>query len=212
MADKVILLHEKPEPADESSFRIRYAEVLNPSQFQAVAHRDGPLLVIAGAGSGKTRTLIYRVARLIESGVAPGAILLLTFTRRAAQEMLRRAEQLVGDRSRSVAGGTFHSFANLMLRHYGQAAGIKPNFTILDRADMEDVLNLLRARMGLASRERRFPKKSTLAEVISMARNKRRALEQEIEADFPHLIEHAQELVALDRQYEAYKRERGLLD
>ncbi len=212
MADKVILLREKSEPVDESSFRIRYAEVLNPSQFEAVTHREGPLLVIAGAGSGKTRTLIYRVARLIESGVPPGAILLLTFTRRAAQEMLRRAEQLVGERSRSVAGGTFHSFANLMLRHYGQAAGIKPNFTILDRADMEDVLNLLRARMGLASRERRFPKKSTLAETISMARNKRRPLEQEIEADFPHLIEHAQEIVALERKYEAYKRERGLLD
>ncbi len=212
MADKVILLREKSEPVDESSFRIRYAEVLNPSQFEAVTHREGPLLVIAGAGSGKTRTLIYRVARLIESGVPPGAILLLTFTRRAAQEMLRRAEQLVGERSRSVAGGTFHSFANLMLRHYGQAGGIKPNFTILDRADMEDVLNLLRARMGLASRERRFPKKSTLAETISMARNKRRPLEQEIEADFPHLIEHAQEIVALERQYEAYKRERGLLD
>jgi DNA helicase-2/ATP-dependent DNA helicase PcrA len=212
VADKVILLREKSEPGDESSFRIRYAEVLNPSQLQAVTHRDGPLLVIAGAGSGKTRTLIYRVARLIESGVPPGAILLLTFTRRAAQEMLRRAEQLVGDRSRSVAGGTFHSFANLMLRHYGQAAGIKPNFTILDRADMEDVLNLLRARMGLASRERRFPKKSTLAETISMARNKRRPVEQEIEAEFPHLVEHAREIVALDRQYEAYKRERGLLD
>lgn len=212
MADKVILLREKPEPGGESRFRIRYAEVLNPSQFEAVTHRDGPLLVIAGAGSGKTRTLIYRVARLIESGVPPGAILLLTFTRRAAQEMLRRAEQLVGDRTRSVAGGTFHSFANLMLRHYGQAAGIKPNFTILDRADMEDVLNLLRARTGLASRERRFPKKGTLAEVISMARNKRRALEQEIEADFPHLIEHALEIAALERQYETYKRERGLLD
>jgi DNA helicase-2/ATP-dependent DNA helicase PcrA len=212
VADKVILLREKPGAGDESSFRIKYAEVLNPAQLEAVTHRDGPLLVIAGAGSGKTRTLIYRVARLIESGVPPGAILLLTFTRRAAQEMLRRAEHLVGDRTRTVAGGTFHSFANLMLRHYGQAAGIRPNFTILDRADMEDVLNLLRARMGLASRERRFPKKGTLAEVLSMARNKRRKLEQEIEADFPHLIEHAQEIVAIDRQYEAYKRERGLLD
>ncbi len=212
VTDKVILLREKSGDREERNFRIRYAEVLNESQLEAVKHREGPLLVIAGAGSGKTRTLIYRVARLIESGVAPGSILLLTFTRRAAQEMLRRAEQLVGEGTRAVAGGTFHSFANLMLRHYGGAIGLKPNFTILDRADMEDVLNLLRARMGLASRERRFPKKSTIAAVISMARNKRRGLEQEIEADFPHLVEHGPEIVTLAERYEAYKRERGLLD
>ncbi len=103
--------------------------------------------MIAGAGSGKTRTLIYRVARLIESGVPPGAILLLTFTRRAAQEMLRRAEKLVGDRAGAVAGGTFHSSANNVLRRHGAPMGLKPNFTILDRSDMEDVVNLIRTRM-----------------------------------------------------------------
>ena len=177
-----------------------------------MTHRDGPLLVVAGAGSGKTRTLIYRVARLIESGVPPGAILLLTFTRRASQEMLRRVEQLVGDRAGAVAGGTFHSFANLVLRRFGAPIGLKPNFTILDRSDMEDVVNLLRTRMGLASRERRFPKKGTIAEAISMARNKRRALEEEIELDFPHLIEHSAEILELAENYETYKRERGLLD
>ncbi len=144
MAEKIIVLREGPrtDPNDERNFRIKYAEVLNPAQYDAVTHRDGPLLVVAGAGSGKTRTLIYRVARLIESGVPPGAILLLTFTRRASQEMLRRAEGLVGDRSRAVAGGTFHSFANNVLRKWGEPLGLKPNFTILDRADMEDVINL----------------------------------------------------------------------
>jgi ATP-dependent DNA helicase UvrD/PcrA len=213
VADKVIYLHEPRQPeADESRFRIKYGELLNPAQFEAVTHRDGPLLVIAGAGSGKTRTLIYRVARLIESGVPPGAILLLTFTRRAAQEMLRRAEQLVGDRAGAVAGGTFHSFANTVLRRFGAPLGLKPNFTILDRSDMEDVINLLRARMGLASRERRFPKKSTLAEAISMARNKRRELAEELALDFPHLAEHQAEIVDLATKYETYKRERGLLD
>ena len=152
MADKIIVLREgrgKPDPNDESRFRIKYAEVLNAAQYEAVTHREGPLLVVAGAGSGKTRTLIYRVARLIESGVPPGAILLLTFTRRASQEMLRRAEQLVGDRTRAVAGGTFHSFANTVLRRWGEPLGLKPNFTILDRGDMEDVINLLRSRKGL---------------------------------------------------------------
>ncbi len=212
VADKVIYLREARQAVDERNFKIKYAELLNPAQLEAVVHRDGPLLVIAGAGSGKTRTLIYRVARLIESGVPPGAILLLTFTRRAAQEMLARAERLVGERSRGVAGGTFHSFANLVLRRSGAPIGLKPNFTILDRADMEDVVNLLRTRMGLASRERRFPKKSTIAEVISMARNKRRPLDEEIDIDFAHLLEHSSEIVELAKRYEAYKRERGLLD
>jgi DNA helicase-2/ATP-dependent DNA helicase PcrA len=214
VVDKIIVLREKPreDPNDERNFRIKYAEVLNPAQYAAATHREGPLLVVAGAGSGKTRTLIYRVARLIESGVPPGAILLLTFTRRASQEMLRRAEQLVGDRTRAVAGGTFHSFANNVLRKWGEPLGLKPNFTILDRSDMEDVINLLRSRMGFGSRERRFPKKGTLAEAISMARNKRRALDQEIQLDFPHLLEHSEEILQLAQKYEAYKRERGLLD
>jgi DNA helicase II / ATP-dependent DNA helicase PcrA len=215
VVDKIIVLREgrgSKDPNDERNFRIKYAEVLNPAQYDAVTHRDGPLLVVAGAGSGKTRTLIYRVARLIESGVPPGAILLLTFTRRASQEMLRRAEQLVGDRTRAVSGGTFHSFANTVLRQWGAPLGLKPNFTILDRADMEDVINLLRSRMGFGSRERRFPKKGTLAEAISMARNKRRGLDEEIQLDFPHLIEHSEEILQLAQRYEAYKRERGLLD
>jgi ATP-dependent DNA helicase UvrD/PcrA len=212
VADKVIVLRPARKEVDERSFRIKYAELLNSSQLAAVTHRDGPILVIAGAGSGKTRTLIYRVARLIESGVPPGAILLLTFTRRASQEMLRRVEHLVGDRTRAVAGGTFHSFANLTLRQFGSAIGLKPNFTILDRSDMEDVVNLLRTRMGLGSRDRRFPKKGAITEAISMARNKRRELGEEIEFDFPHLAEHRDDLVRLAAAYDAYKRERGLLD
>ncbi len=212
MADKVIFLRDGPHQAGERNFRIRYAEALNPAQLEAATHRDGPLLVVAGAGSGKTRTLIYRVARLIESGVAPGAILLLTFTRRAAQEMLRRAEQLVGEGTRAVAGGTFHSFANTVLRKWGGPAGLRPNFTILDRTDVEDAVNLLRTRMGLGSPQRRFPRKSTLAGVISMARNKRRALLEELELDFPHLLEYSAEISALAQGYAAYKRERGLAD
>jgi DNA helicase II / ATP-dependent DNA helicase PcrA len=211
--EKIIVLKNTAaaEP-DERKFRINYAEVLNPQQFAAATHRDGPLLVIAGAGSGKTRTLIYRVARLVESGVPPASILLLTFTRRAAQEMLRRVEQLIGERGSQVAGGTFHSFANQVLRRYGQAIGLKPNFTILDRTDMEDVINLLRGRMGLGSKERRFPKKGAIAEAISMARNKNRSLKNELEIDFPHLREHEKDLIALEEKYHAYKRERGVLD
>src|SRR5438552_14619805 len=132
VTDKVIVLRNARASGevDESKFRIRYTDALNAQQLAAVIHRDGPLLVIAGAGSGKTRTLIYRVARLIESGVPPGAILLLTFTRRAAQEMLRRVEELSGVRGGAVAGGTFHSFANNVLRRMGAQMGLQPNFTV----------------------------------------------------------------------------------
>ncbi|HUO04056.1 MAG TPA: ATP-dependent helicase [Candidatus Binataceae bacterium] len=211
MSEKIIRLRAAA-PSEEHVFKIKYADLLNPEQLAAVTHRDGPILVVAGAGSGKTRTLIYRVARLIESGVPPGSILLLTFTRRAATEMLRRAEEIVGDRAGKVAGGTFHSFANTVLRRMGSMIELAPNYTILDRSDSEDVINLIRTRMGLGSRERRFPKKGTVAEAISMARNKRQTLEVEIEADFPHLFEHLSEIMELARQYEDYKRERGLLD
>jgi DNA helicase-2/ATP-dependent DNA helicase PcrA len=210
VAEKVIRL--RSEASGEGRFQINYAELLNAAQLEAVTHREGPLLVVAGAGSGKTRTLIYRVARLIESGVPAHSILLLTFTRRAAQEMLGRVERLIGERSRGVAGGTFHSFSNLVLRRYGAALGLPLNFTILDRSDMEDVVNLLRTRSGLATKERRFPKKGTISEVISMARNKARPLEAEIEKDFPHLIHHRVEILKLAADYETFKRARGLVD
>ena len=210
MTDRIITLRGQSPTA--KTYRIDYAGLLNPAQLAAVTHRDGPILVVAGAGSGKTRTLIYRAARLIESGVAPESILLLTFTRRAAQEMLRRVEGLLGDGARGIAGGTFHSFANTVLRRYSNAIGIKPNFTILDRADMEDVINLVRTRSGLVTRDRRFPKKSAIAGLISMARNKRRTIADEIDIDYPHLAEHLAELIQLAAGYDGYKKERGLLD
>ena len=115
MADKVIFLREPDRESRERNYKIKYAELLNPAQLAAVTHRDGPLLVVAGAGSGKTRTLIYRVARLIESGVPPGAILLLTFTRRAAQEMLR-SRRAAGRRSRARGRGRHLSFVREQCR------------------------------------------------------------------------------------------------
>src|SRR3954467_1584345 len=117
---------------------------LNAEQQAAAVHKEGPLLVIAGAGTGKTRTLVYRVAHLIERGVAPERILLLTFTRRAAQEMLSRAERLVGSVSKSVNGGTFHGTAHRLLRRYGQAAGLAKDFTIMDQGDSEDLMQISR--------------------------------------------------------------------
>src|SRR6266511_4597284 len=113
---------------------------LNPQQAAAATHGDGPLLIIAGAGTGKTRTLVYRVAHLIDRGVPADRILLLTFTRRAAQEMLARAERLVGGNSKRVHGGTFHATAHRLLRKYGPAAGLAKDFTIMDQGDSTDVI------------------------------------------------------------------------
>jgi DNA helicase-2/ATP-dependent DNA helicase PcrA len=129
-------------------FRIRYEEQLNFPQLQAVTTTQGPLLVIAGAGSGKTRTLTYRVARLVEDGVSPASILLLTFTRKAAQQMLLRAAELLDRRCEGVAGGTFHSFGNITLRKYASALGINPGFAILDRIDAEALISILRKETG----------------------------------------------------------------
>src|SRR5687767_5750658 len=144
-----------------------FAAELNPEQLAAATHGDGPLLIIAGAGTGKTRTLVYRVAHLIQRGVPPERILLLTFTRRAAQEMLSRAERLVGGACRGVQGGTFHATAHRLLRKYGGAAGVPNDFTIMDQGDAEDLMQLARAQLGYAESKKRFPKKETLHYVYS---------------------------------------------
>ncbi len=139
---------------DEALFTINYQHELNLSQYEAVAAVNGAYLIIAGAGTGKTRTLVYRVARLIESGYDPQSILLLTFTRKAANEMMKRASVLLDDRCSKIRGGTFHSFANTTLRRYAKAAGVESNFTILDQGDSADIINLIRSQDGFISKEK----------------------------------------------------------
>lgn len=173
---------------------------------------EGPVLVIAGAGSGKTRTLVYRVARLIESGMPPQRILLLTFTRKAAQEMLKRASLLLQANCDRVSGGTFHSIANTLLRKHGKVMGLEPSFTILDRPDAEDVIHLLRTSHGYSEKERRFPRKDTLAEIISSSVNKMVPLEEVVMEDYSHFSQHIPDLVQLEKLYTHYKRQRMLLD
>jgi DNA helicase-2/ATP-dependent DNA helicase PcrA len=199
-------------PVREARYRIDYAALLNPRQLEAVTTTEGPVLVIAGAGSGKTRTLVFRVARLVEQGIDPHAVLLLTFTRKAASEMLRRAAGLLDGRCEQVGGGTFHSFANLTLRRHGAALGLSSGFTILDRGDSEDAIGLLRARLGLDRKDRRFPRKQTIAELLSAAVNRDRPLARLLDEDYPHLAEHGDDLVALDAAYHAYKTERQVVD
>jgi len=199
-------------PVREASFRLDYAALLNPPQLDAVTTTEGPVLVIAGAGSGKTRTLVFRVARLVEQGVDPHAVLLLTFTRKAASEMLRRAAGLLDGRCEQVGGGTFHSFANLTLRRHGGVLGLSSGFTILDRGDGEDVIGLLRARLGLDKKERRFPRKQTIAELFSASVNRDRTLAVLLDEHYAHLAEHGEDLIALAAAYRAYKAERQVVD
>src|SRR3989338_3723861 len=140
------------------SRKIDYQKELNTKQREAVFSTVGPHFVIAGAGSGKTRVLVYRVAYLVEQGIRPEEILLLTFTRKAAEEMLRRASLILDERCNKVSGGTFHSFANTVLRKYAKFLGLANNFTILDRTDSEDTVNLIRAKLGFNKLQKRFPR------------------------------------------------------
>jgi DNA helicase-2/ATP-dependent DNA helicase PcrA len=191
---------------------IDYPAALNQQQLAAVTAGDGPALVIAGAGSGKTRTLVYRVAYLIDSGVDPSNILLLTFTRKSAQEMLDRAGDLIGARSHRVFGGTFHSVANVLLRRYGRAIGIEPGFTILDRGDAEDLIALVRSQLGLDEKDKRFPRKGTIMEMVSKSENTLRSLDEIVLEEFSHFADHREDLGRLQKAYQAAKREKQLLD
>jgi DNA helicase-2/ATP-dependent DNA helicase PcrA len=192
--------------------KVDYRKELNESQYLAATTVEGPLLIIAGAGTGKTRTLVYRVAHLIDIGVDPRSILLLTFTRRAAEEMLRRASMLTDNRCSQVGGGTFHSFANLVLRQFGRAIDLSPSFTIMDRRDSEDAIQLLRGEMGLHSKDKRFPRKQTVGEIFSMAVNKQTTLDELVEREYPHLADSLEDLLRLQRRYIEYKRSKTLLD
>ena len=197
---------------DEARFSINYKEELNETQFEAASAVEGAYLVIAGAGTGKTRTLVYRVSRLIEIGYDPKSILLLTFTRKSAREMMDRASKLLDNRCSKINGGTFHSFANLTLRRYGKAIGLNPNFTILDQGDSEDVINLIRGKMDVAKLKKRFPNKKTLLKVISLSINTSRTVNNIIAEDYPHFIEQIEKVLEIKTKYIQYKSSNSLLD
>ncbi len=200
---------------------------LNPQQREAATHGDSPLLIVAGAGTGKTATLVHRVAWLIAQGADPGRILLLTFTRRAAAEMLRRVENILrnlqpegaqsGDnrprfRVGPLWGGTFHAVATRLLRRYGKAIGLPPGFTIHDRADAEDLMNVVRTEMGLAKTDRRFPKKGTCMDIYSRCVNAREKIEHALVRHFPWCLEWGDELKRLFSGYVDRKETCGVLD
>lgn len=198
---------------------------LNPQQRGAACHASGPLLIVAGAGTGKTATLVHRVAWLIANGAEPERILLLTFTRRSAEEMLRRAggllrrlaeaagpEHAARLRSTRIWGGTFHAIATRLLRRYGKALGLPAQFTILDRADSEDLMAVVRTDLGLAKTDRRFPQKSTCMDIYSRCVNSREKLPHVLCTGFPWCLEWGEELRRLFDAYVDRKEATATLD
>src|SRR5256884_486115 len=211
-----------------------HLEKLNPAQRKAVTHgealpekgyRAGPLLIVAGAGTGKTDTLAHRVAHLVIHGVDPARIMMLTFTRRAATEMRRRAQEItrqalnepLGGVSHSIAQrlswtGTFHSIGNRLLRHYAPHLQLDPHFSVIDRADAADLIDSLRQELGLAGKEQRFPRKETCLQIYSNRVNTNTALQETLQRHYPWCAQWEQELTRLYRAYVEQKQHASLLD
>ena len=199
--------------ATTNAFRpaIDYASFLNPEQLAAVTSAEGPSLVIAGAGSGKTRVVTYRVAYLLENGLPPSRIMLLTFTNRAAREMLHRVELLIKGEARRVWGGTFHHIGNIVLRQYGDALNLNTNFTILDSEDTKDLIDSCIAELNLRT-DKMFPKGKIVLEVISRATGSERTIAGVVENDFSYLSVFAEEIEKAARLYIKKKRTMNLVD
>jgi len=194
------------KPAGLRTYRVDYDRELNEEQREVVLAGPGPILVIAGAGSGKTRTLVYRVARLIESGTDPSRILLLTFTNKAAREMLRRVEALLAVDTRRLMGGTFHSVGNRLLRRFGARVGLPANFTILDEEDAREMLEAATSDQKIPVLERRFPKGDVLLDLYSFTINTGRAFSEVLAERAPHFTGIQEEITAVLHRYRERKR------
>jgi len=201
-----------------------YLTDLNKEQRRAVEHgvdresatKAPPLLVIAGAGSGKTKTLAHRVAHLVVSGVDPHRILMLTFTRRAAEEMIWRVKRItakaLGTQQIDLPwSGTFHAIGARLLREYASLIGLKPSFTILDRSDATDLMDLVRHDLGQSKKPSRFPKKDTCLSIYSLTINSGKLLEQVLAQNFPWCAEWEKELRRLFQSYTAAKQRQNVL-
>lgn len=210
-------MSEKPKgvrvaPLGSLSRRVDYASALNPEQLSVVMHPGGPMLVLAGAGSGKTRTVVYRVARLLEDGVEPSAILMLTFTNRAAREMLGRVETLLGRDASRVMGGTFHSVGNRILRRYGGRLGYPPNYGILDREDAQELLGQAASDLLPQIPSKRLPGAAVLLEIYSFIINTGRSLEEVVGTRYPQFLQDQEYMQAVFRRYLERKRQAHLMD
>jgi DNA helicase-2/ATP-dependent DNA helicase PcrA len=191
---------------------INYQNELNEQQHAAVTAPPGPALVIAGAGSGKTRTLTYRAAFLLEQGIPPERILLLTFTNKAAKEMMSRVSGLLGGELSALWGGTFHAIGNRVLRRHAALLGYQPGFSILDRDDAEDLIQTCRSEMDIDLVATRFPKAGVLGDVFSLAVNKQQPVEGVLAEQFNYFSALSEEIGALQKSYTARKMAANSMD
>ena len=199
-------------PAPSPARRKAYEDKLNPQQLEVVMAGGGPLLVIAGAGSGKTHTITYRLARLVEDGVAPESILLVTFTNKAAREMLHRAASLIQTDARRVWGGTFHHVGNLILRRYGSLIGYEPNFTILDREDAADLVTECIRLAGFDPKEKYFPRGRVLESIFALAADTDKSVAETVLGRFSYLADRLGEIEQIVAHYEERKKEIQAVD
>lgn len=199
-------------PAFQSGSGIDYAAELNEQQLAAVTAPPGPALVIAGAGSGKTRTLTYRVAYLLDNGVEPSNILLLTFTNKAAREMVGRVAELAAGDSTQIWGGTFHSIGNRMLRRSAPLLGFRPAFSIMDRDDQEEMLDAVIGAAGVETRDARFPKAGVLSEIFSYSVNTGRSLDEIVAEKYPYFVDVTPRMEDVWGKYEDRKKEANSMD
>lgn len=195
---------------ESSGLKLSYEKELNKEQYAVVMHRDGPMLVLAGAGTGKTRTVTYRVARLIETGIRPENILLLTFTNKAAKEMMRRVDLLIGRNIRGLMGGTFHHIGNMILRRHCLLVGYKQGFSILDREDSKDLFDICLGE--IKKRESVLPKGSVLCDMYSLAKNKESSIEEIVPLCFPHFNNVIDEIGHVITLYDKKKHALNLMD
>ncbi len=195
-----------------TSIQIDYAAELNEQQLAAVMAPPGPQLIIAGAGSGKTRTLTYRVAYLLENGIDPRNVLLLTFTNKAARQMLDRVANLLPVDASGIWGGTFHSIGNRMLRRHGSALGYASGFTIMDREDQKELINTVVASAGIDPKEIRFPKGDVLAEIFSFVINTETPMEELLAGRFPYFLPLLDKIKDVHARYEKKKKATNSMD
>jgi len=196
----------------EKKFRINYAQELTAEQLPVVTAKNGPMLVIAGAGSGKTRTVTYRVAYLVESGVPLDRILLVTFTNKAAREMLSRVEMLLKRDVKGIWGGTFHHVGNRILRKHAKEIGYKPNFTILDRADSKELIDAAITEANIDVKARRFPKGDNLCSIFGLAVNTRRKISDVVAYNYPQFEPLTDEIEDIFNRYQQRKKKNSLMD
>ncbi|HST30425.1 MAG TPA: ATP-dependent helicase [Chthoniobacterales bacterium] len=199
-------------PERSTSIHIDYAAELNEQQLAAVTAPPGPQLIIAGAGSGKTRTLTYRVAYLLENGIDPRNILLLTFTNKAARQMLDRVANVLPIDASGIWGGTFHSIGNRILRRHGSAIGYNSSFTIMDREDQKDLINTVVASAGIDPKEVRFPKGDVLAEIFSFVINTETPMEELLAGKFPYFLPLLDRIKDVQERYEKKKKATNSID